>query len=183
MDELYREHSRMVYGFLFAKCADADLAEELTQETFYQALRAAYRFRGDSSVSTWLCGIANNVWRRHLTKQSKSKGSLSLDDPGSEAALQAGRRSHTADPSASSEYADDLQTPSAEQVCIAKLDTLSLMQALHKLEDPMREVLYLRLMGDLSFKEIGQIMEHTENWARVTFYRGKEKLQKGVSIK
>ncbi len=156
MEELYREHSRMIYGFLFAKCADADLAEELTQETFYQALRAAYRFRGDSSVSTWLCGIANNVWRRHLAKQNRRKESLSPDD---------------------------LQTPSAEQVCIAKLDTLSLMQALHKLEDPMREVLYLRLMGDLSFKEIGQIMEHTENWARVTFYRGKEKLQKGVSIK
>ena len=71
MEELYREHSRMIYGFLFAKCADADLAEELTQETFYQALRGAHRFRGDSSVSTWLCGIANNIWRRHLTKQSK----------------------------------------------------------------------------------------------------------------
>ena len=183
MEELYREHSRMVYGFLFAKCADADLAEELTQETFYQALRAAYRFRGDSSISTWLCGIANNVWRRHLTKQSKSKGSLSLDDPDTASALHTGGRSHTADPSGASECAGGLQAPSAEQVCIAKLDTLSLMQALHKLEDPMREVLYLRLMGDLSFKEIGQIMEHTENWARVTFYRGKEKIQKGVSIK
>ena len=146
MEELYREHSRMIYGFLFAKCADADLAEELTQETFYQALRGAHRFRGDSSVSTWLCGIANNIWRRHLTKQSKSKGNLSLDNPDSKAALHAGRRSHAADPSDTSEYADELQTRSAEQVCIAKLDTLSLMQALHKLEDPMREVLYLRLM-------------------------------------
>ena len=58
-----------------------------------------------------------------------------------------------------------------------------LAQALHRLQEPMREVLYLRLMGELSFKEIGQIMERSENWARVTFYRGKEKLQKGVSIK
>ncbi len=73
MEELYREHSRMIYGFLFAKCADADLAEELTQETFYQALRAAYRFRGDSSVSTWLCGIANNVWRRHWQSKIGAK--------------------------------------------------------------------------------------------------------------
>ena len=36
--------------------------------------------------------------------------------------------------------------------------------------------MYLRISGDLSFKEIGEIMGKSENWARVNFYRGKEKL-------
>ena len=56
------------------------------------------------------------------------------------------------------------------------------MQALHEIKEPMREVLYLRLMGELSFREIGQIMGQSENWARVTFYRGKTKLIEGVKI-
>ena len=181
MEELYHEHARMIYGFLLAKCGDADLAEELTQETFYQALRSLDRYRGDSRVSTWLCGIANNVWRRWLQKQRRTKEDLSLDNA---AAVKSLRESTPTQESAGpSGAADSLQTPSAESVCLARLDTLSLLQALHRLQEPMREVLYLRLMGELSFKEIGQIMERSENWARVTYYREKEKLQKGVSIK
>ena len=49
---------------------------------------------------------------------------------------------------------------------------------IHRLEDPMREVIYLRLIGNLSFAQIGEIMERSENWARVTYYRGKEKVMK-----
>lgn len=181
MEELYREHSRMIYGFLFARCGDVDLAEELTQETFYQALRALDRFRGDSSVSTWLCGIANNVWRSWLRKQRRTGSDLSLDAASD--TRTAGERAPAQTASAMGETSDCLQTPSAENVCLLRLDTLSLLQALHRLPEPMREVLYLRLMGELSFREIGQIMERSENWARVTFYRGKEKLQKGDLIK
>ena len=70
----------------------------------------------------------------------------------------------------------------AEDIVLRSMDTISLMQAMHRLPEPYREVLHLRLTADLSFKEIGQIMERTENWARVTYYRGKEKLLKGVEI-
>lgn len=69
-----------------------------------------------------------------------------------------------------------------EDIVLRSMDTISLMQAIHRLPEPYREVLHLRLTADLSFKEIGQIMERTENWARVTYYRGKEKLLKGVEI-
>lgn len=52
------------------------------------------------------------------------------------------------------------------------------MQVIHKCPEPYREVMYLRLFGNLSFKEIGEVMGKTENWARVTFYRGKERVRK-----
>jgi RNA polymerase sigma-70 factor (ECF subfamily) len=54
---------------------------------------------------------------------------------------------------------------------------VEIMKKLHVCPEPFREVLYLRIFGNLSFREIGEIMEKTENWARVTFYRGKEKLR------
>lgn len=42
-------------------------------------------------------------------------------------------------------------------------------------------MVYLRLTGELSFKEIGEILDKSENWARVTFFRGKEKLVRRIS--
>lgn len=161
MEDIYRRYSKMIYGFLFSKCADADTAEELTQETFYQAMKSIDRFRGESSVSTWLCGIAGNVWQQHLRNQSKIRTDISLDDL---------------------EASPDMplsKSPSAEQLCLERLSTFELLKLLHKLDEPTREIMYLRLMGELSFKEIGQIMGFSENRARVSFYRGKEKLIKG----
>lgn len=162
MEQMYRKHSRMIYAFLLSRTGEASLAEELTQETFYQAVKSLDNFKGQSSASTWLCGIANNVWLAHLRKQKRSGEILSSD------------QNETFLTSSSSESPEDRY--------IRKTDNLTLMQALHKIKEPMREVLYLRLMGDLSFREIGQIMGQSENWARVTFYRGKTKLIEGVKI-
>ena len=67
---------------------------------------------------------------------------------------------------------------SAESQAIDAVTRVELMKKLHVCPEPFREVLYLRIFGNLSFREIGEIMEKTENWARVTFYRGKEKLRK-----
>ena len=162
MDQMYRKHSRMIYAFLLSRTGEASLAEELTQETFYQAVKSLDSFKGQSSASTWLCGIANNVWLAYLRKQKRSGEIFSSDED--EACL-------------TSSYAE-----SPEDNFIRKADNLTLMQALHEIKEPMREVLYLRLMGELSFREIGQIMGQSENWARVTFYRGKTKLIEGVKI-
>ena len=162
MDQMYRKHSRMIYAFLLSRTGEDALAEELTQETFYQAVKSLDRFKGQSSASTWLCGIANNVWLAYLRKQKRSGEIFSSDED--EACFT----------SSSAE--------SPEDNFIRKSDNLTLMQALHEVKEPMREVLYLRLMGELSFREIGQIMGQSENWARVTFYRGKTKLIEGVKI-
>lgn len=159
MDEIYRRHAKSVYAFLLAKTADSMLAEELTQETFYQAVKSIGSFKGESSVSTWLIGIANNVLRGYFRKQKKQ---AEEELPKTELAARGGT--------------------ATEDIVLRSMDTISFMQAMHRLPEPYREVLHLRLTADLSFKEIGQIMERTENWARVTYYRGKEKLLKGVEI-
>lgn len=62
MEDVYREHSHMVYQYLLSLSHDADLAEELTQETFYQAIKKLDYFNAESKVSTWLCGIAKNLF-------------------------------------------------------------------------------------------------------------------------
>ena len=159
MDEIYRRHAKAVYAFLLAKTADSMLAEELMQETFYQAVKSIGSFKGESSMSTWLIGIANNVLRGYFRKQKKQ---AEEELPKTELAARGGT--------------------ATEDIVLRSMDTISLMQAMHRLPEPYREVLHLRLTADLSFKEIGQIMERTENWARVTYYRGKEKLLKGVEI-
>ena len=70
MEEIYRQYARVVYRYLLGLTRDADLAEELTQETFYQAVRTSARYDGTSQVSTWLCGIAKNVLRTHWRNEA-----------------------------------------------------------------------------------------------------------------
>ena len=152
MEEIYQQYARTVYRYLLGLTRDADLAEELTQETFYQAIRTSDRFDESCAVSTWLCAIAKRVLQTH-------------------------RRRHPV-----MEDVDEqiLPGPSAESAVLAEEDRVALLRRLHALPDPGREVLYLRLFGGLSFREIGSVLGRTENWARVTYYRAKETLRKEV---
>lgn len=153
MDEIYQAYAKTVYKYLLSRTHDADLAEELTQETFYQAIRSVDRFDGSCQISTWLCGIAKNLW---FSYQRKHQPTESLEERYDDAKLA---------------------TASAESQALDAAMRVELMKKLHVCPEPFREVLYLRIFGNLSFREIGEIMEKTENWARVTFYRGKEKLR------
>lgn len=159
MEQIYKQHARTVYGFLLTKTQNPDLSEELTQETFYQAVKNIHTFRGSSSVSTWLCGIAKNLLYDHLRRQKK-------------------RARFEADEAQAGEAAVD----SAEDQVFASWDNLHILKLLHKLEEPMREVMYLRLTGSLTFGQIGEIMGKSENWARVTYYRGKGKIVKEAKL-
>lgn len=150
MEDIYQQYARTVYRYLFSLIHDSDLAEELTQETFYQAIRSIDYFDESCKLSTWLCAIAKNVLRTH-------------------------RRKH---PPTESIEGQPLQTPSAETEAISADARLALMRKLHNLPDPYREIVYLRALGNLSFREIGELLGRSENWARVTFYRAKEKLGK-----
>ena len=150
MDQAFREHSQMVFRYLLSLGADSDQAEELTQETFYQAVKSAERFDGSCKLSTWLCAIAKNqclVWLR------KHPPAVPIED---------------AEP----------ETSSAEAEVLEQTERMELLKLLHACPEPYRETIYLRIYGNLSFAQIGEIMGKTENWARVTFYRGKERLRK-----
>ena len=153
MDSIYRSYAQTVYKFLLAQCRDPDLAEELTQETFYQAVQSIGRFDGSCKVSTWLCQIAKHLWYQHLRKHRR------------EAPLP--------------EELPETPAPSAEEGLLAQEDRLDLLRLIHALPEPQRELVYLRAFGGLSFREIGDVLGRTEVWARVTFYRCKELLQKG----
>lgn len=150
MDKIYMEYADLVYRFLLAKTANPDLAEELTQETFYQAIRSSHRFDGSCKVSTWLCAIAKNQLLAYLRKNPVHEHVEEVE----------------------------LSTQSAEETYLQTQTKVQLLKQLHSLAEPYREVMYLRLFGELSFREIGDILEHSENWARVTFYRGKEMLRR-----
>ena len=153
MNAIYRQHAQTVYKFLLSQTRDPGLAEELTQETFYQAVRSIDRFDGKCKVSVWLCQIAKHLWYQQLRKQKRE---VPLSEEGV-----------------------DVPLPSAEEETLDRAERLELLRQVHSLPEPYREVVYLRAFGDLSFREIGDVLGKTETWARVTFYRGKEKLRSG----
>ena len=153
MTAIYRQHAQTVYKFLLSQTRDPGLAEELTQETFYQAVRSIDRFDGKCKVSVWLCQIAKHLWYQQLRKQKRE---VPLSEEGV-----------------------DVPLPSAEEETLDRAGRLELLRQVHSLSEPYREVVYLRAFGDLSFREIGDVLGKTETWARVTFYRGKEKLRSG----
>ena len=152
MDEIYQQYARTVYRYLMSLTRDEALSEELTQETFYQAIRTVDRFDGSCAVSTWLCAIAKRVLVTH-------------------------RRRH---PDMEDVEEQIIPAASAEQDALANVGRVDLLRQVHALPEPGREVVYLRVFGDLSFREIGAILGRTENWARVTYYRAKETLRKEV---
>ena len=71
LDAVYRQHAQTVYKFLLSQCRDPQTAEELTQETFYQAVRSIDRFDGSCKVSVWLCQIAKNLYYSHLRREKR----------------------------------------------------------------------------------------------------------------
>lgn len=152
MREVYQQHARTVYKFLLARCRDPDLAEELTQEAFYQAVRSVDRFDGSCKVSVWLCQIAKHLWFQYLQKRKREAPPEDFPEP---------------------------PGPSAEESVLEREGRLDLLRQIHGLPEPQREVVYLRAFGGLSFREIGGVLGKTETWARVTFYRSKEKLRNG----
>lgn len=153
--EAYEQYFNTVYGYLGTLTGgNYDLAQELTQETFYRATKKIAEFRGDCKMSTWLCQIAKFVYYQSLDKKRRSK-EVTLDEA-VELAMQ-------------EEVHKSIEDEQAK---------LHIYKSIQKLPTPMRDVVMLRLTGELSFKEIGDIMAQSENWARVTFYRAKQILGK-----
>lgn len=160
-DEVYREYSQMVYKYLFSLTGNAHVAEEVTQETFYQAVRCADRFDGSCRFSTWLCAIAKNQLNSYRRKHPEQVYNAEASETLERAEVRAGKTDVTPEKTVLSEYG-----------------RVEILRKLHQLDEAVREVMYLRIFGDLSFAQIGEITGRTENWARVTYYRGKEKLRK-----
>ena len=153
MEQIYKEYFETVNKYLFCLTHNSDISEELTQETFYKAVQKIDTFKGNCKISVWLCQIAKNLWYDELRKKKK------IDNIDEENMCLI--------PS----------TEETEDTVISNVNKLELYKQLQKLDEKTREVVYLRITGELSFKEIADILNKTENWARVTFYRGKQRLK------
>lgn len=152
--ELYERYAPMVYKYLLCLCHEEGLAEDLTADTFEAALKGIGRFRQEAKISVWLCAIAKRLYYQELRKRGRIRHvPLDAEPLVSETDIE-------------QEYAD-------------KADRIDFYRQLRTLDAEAREVFYLRLTGDMTFEEIGEIMGRSGSWARVTFYRGKEKLRKG----
>lgn len=156
MEELYKEYSKLVYNYLYSLCRNKDTAEELTQETFYRAIKGVDNFKGNSKVTTWLCQIAKNIWIDYL-RHEKQANLVPFDDDTENLILEKMIESETED----------------------RDEIIELYKQIHKLDEKTKEVCLLRIKGELSFKEIGEVLGRTEEWARITFYRGKIGLKEG----
>lgn len=148
-EELYDRYFKDVYYFIYAMSKNSHIAEEITQETFYRALKESRNFRGECSGKTWLCKIAKNLYLSYLRKNKKI-----ADEP----------------------MEEEADSTDVELFCIQKSEVLSIYKILHHLEEPYKEVFTLRTLGELSYKEIADIFEKQENWARVTYYRARMKI-------
>ena len=151
--QIYAEYFSVVYRYICSLCGDAALAEEVTQEAFFKALKAIDKFRGQCRLDVWLCQIAKHTLY----------------------AVSARRRRSSPMPEREPPAADDVERSFAD-----KDDARRAHALLHSLPEPYREVFWMRAFGEMAFAEIGALFGKSENWARVTYYRARMKIQEGM---
>lgn len=149
-ENIYNQYFRDVYSFVLSLSRNEKIAEEVTQETFFKALKSIDKFNGSCKVNVWLCQIAKNTYFTYLDKQKRYD---------------------------TNDIPEEKSENSIESMIVNKEETFRLHKVLHSIEEPYKEVFTLRVFGELSFKEISQLFKKTESWARVTFHRSKGKIQ------
>ncbi len=159
-DALYKEYFPRIFAFLYKLTQQRDLAEELTQETFYQAFVSFYRFRGDSDVFTWLASIAKHTYYRYLRKNKHQIDSISTE--------------------LIAEFYAGEDTERLEEAVERQLLLESTRKALRALPEKYRDVTILRVYADMSFAQIGKSLHISENSARVIFHRAKKLMLEAI---
>lgn len=144
--EIYSLYFQDVYKYMLALSRDPNLAEEITQETFFKALKSLDSFRGQCKLYVWLCQIAKNTYRSYLKKHKEPE-------------------------------IEETLTGSLEERMLEEESAFLIHQALHNLPEPYKEVFSLRVLGELSFRQIGLLFGKSENWARVTYHRARLKIK------
>ncbi|MCR5601399.1 MAG: sigma-70 family RNA polymerase sigma factor [Ruminococcus sp.] len=151
IEELYKNYFHDVFLYIRSLSADEQLAEDITQETFFKAMKSVDSFRGDCDIRVWLCQIAKNLL---FTHSKKRKRLTNEEIP---------------------ETVPDTSAPIEDMIADTQ-QSMEIHKVLHTLTEPYKEVFTLRVFGELSFRQIGDIFGKTESWARVTFHRAKLKI-------
>ena len=157
MDAIYIKYCKCVYNFLYKLTNDIELSEELTQETFYTAIKKINTLNNKESIRTWLYQIAKNKWKDYLKKNKTAN--IDLDEITVENLV------------ANYDIEEDM---------IAKDNIIEFYKKIHMLDIDTREIIYLKIIRNFTFKEISQILGKNEEWARTKFYRGKLKLKESL---
>lgn len=153
MDSVYREYEKLVYRFLYSHTHDAELSQELMQETFLRAVNSISRYDGTCKLSVWLCQIAKHILYQELRKKKQIE-TVELVD-----------------------CLTDDSAPNGETSILKQESKIELYREIHLLPEREREVVLYRITGELSFREIGEILGKSENWSRTVFYRAKQKIR------
>lgn len=151
--QIYSDYYAFVFRYILSLCRDEPLAEEVTQEAFFRALKNIGKFRGQCRLEVWLCQIAKHTLyamakKRRKTVQLAQEALPAEDDP--------------------------------ERAFAEKEEAKRAHAVLHQLPEPYREVFWMRAFGEMSFAEIGALFDKSESWARVTYHRAKMKIREGM---
>lgn len=150
-EEIYSEYFKDVYRYVLCLSKNESIAEDITQETFFKALKNIDSFKGNCKMSVWLCQIAKNSYFSYLKKKQNNFESV--------------------------EDIADVFDSGFEQILVDDESVFEIHKILHNLEEPYKEVFTLRFFGDLSFSKIAELFGKTESWARVTYHRARIKLK------
>ena len=150
-EKLFIDNRDFIFKYLMKLTRDSSLAEELTQETFFRAYMNYSSLRDKEKASVWLCQIAKNTYFA-VYNENKKRNS----------------------------YENDLSDENVEDAFVQKEISREALACLHQLEEPYKEVFMLSVFGGFSFKEISSLFGKSESWARVTFYRAKQKLSERI---
>lgn len=149
-EKLFHDNRGFIFKYLMKLARNESLAEELTQETFFRAYMNYPSLRDKEKASPWLCQIARNTYYTWYNSQKKMNS------------LENGELSRIEE--------------SIEDVFAQKELKQQALSCLHELEEPYKEVIMLSIFGGFSLKDISALFGKSESWARVTFYRAKQKL-------
>ena len=150
-EKIYKEYFNDVYLYIRRLSGDEHIAEEITSETFFKALKTIDSFRGECEIRVWLCQIAKNSYYTYVKKNSKVQD---------------------VDETELKNLPDNKNN--VENEVQSKLQAFAIQKILHEIDEPYREVFMWRVYADLSFKEIAGIFNKNENWACVTYHRARK---------
>jgi RNA polymerase sigma-70 factor (ECF subfamily) len=155
---IFAQHHRFIFRFLYGMVGEHDLAEDLTQETFMRAYASMNTFRGESKLSTWLCGIAKNVALNTLRGRNREFPSIEINDQ-SVAKLSEG------DGTAPDDY---LLNKELRNV---------IHDALERLDSDKRMVFILKLLQQRSYDEIAEITGFSIPKLKTDLHRAKAEMR------
>ena len=156
-EQVYVSYFNDVYRYLYRLSGDTHIAEEFTAETFFKALRSLDTFRGECDMRVWLCQIAKNLYFNALRKHKKQ---ISIEDMGIDFFVEF--------------------EPHPDMALVDIEEAAQLRALLHEIPDPYKEVFMWRVFAELSYKQIGQVFNKTENWACVTYHRARIMIKRAM---